>query len=154
MTEDVTERESEQLPGDLVRLVRTLHRALRQRQTSPAGQRVRPLAQEVLQLVGSRPGVSVREVADTLAMQPNNVSTIVTQLIRDGFIDRRPSTRDRRFAELHPTEKTIAAGSDIDDSLDKAIADALLRLSPQAGQRISAALPDLWELARTIAPTT
>ncbi|MEU6349229.1 MarR family transcriptional regulator [Streptomyces sp. NPDC047072] len=153
MTEDVTERESEQLPADLVRLVRTLHRALRQRQTPPVGQKVRPLAQEVLHLVESRPGVSIREVADSLAMQPNNVSTIVTQLIRDGFIDRRPSARDRRFAELHPTEKTIGAGRAIDDSLDEVISDALLRLPPQAGQRISAALPDLWELARTIVPS-
>ncbi|MFJ2262216.1 hypothetical protein ACIOKD_28465 [Streptomyces sp. NPDC087844] len=61
------------LPDDLVRLAWTLHRALRQRQTPPTGQSTRPLAQvEVLRLIDSRPGISVREIATALRMQPNN----------------------------------------------------------------------------------
>lgn len=149
----MSERSCEQLPGDLVRLVWTLHRVLRQCQTPPTGESARPLAQvEVLRLVESRPGVSVRQVATALGMQPNNVSTLVTQLTRDGFIDRRPSTHDRRFVELHPTGKMITAGNEVNDSLSKAITEALRQLPPQAEQRIIAALPELWELARALAP--
>jgi DNA-binding MarR family transcriptional regulator len=150
----VSERESERLPGDLVRLVWTLHRVLRQRQIPPTGQSARPLAQvEVLRLVDSRPGISVREVAAALGMQPNNVSTLVTQLTRDGFIDRRPGAHDRRFVELHPTGKMVTAAKEVDDSLSEAITEALQHLPPRTEQRISAALPELWELARALAPT-
>ncbi|MFC9502830.1 MarR family winged helix-turn-helix transcriptional regulator [Streptomyces sp. NPDC057002] len=147
----MSEQQTEQLPGDLVRLVWTLHRALNQRQAPPTGQSPRPLAQvEVLRLVDGQPGISVREVAAALSMQPNNVSTLVTQLSRDGFIDRRPSTHDRRFAELYPTGKMITASSEVNEGLNKAITEALDQLPPQAAQRISAALPELWELARTL----
>jgi DNA-binding MarR family transcriptional regulator len=149
----VSEREPEQLPGDLVRLVWTLHRVLRQRQAPPSGQPVRPLAQvEVLRLVDDQPGISVREIATALSMQPNNVSTLVTQLIQDGFISRRVSSRDRRFVELHPTGKMTRAGNEVNESLNEAIADALRQLPPQAEQRISAALPELWELAHALTP--
>ncbi|MFG2592350.1 MarR family winged helix-turn-helix transcriptional regulator [Streptomyces sp. NPDC048438] len=150
----MSERQPEQLPDDLVRLAWTLHRALRHRQTPPTGQPTRPLAQvEVLRVIDSRPGISVREIATALSMQPNNVSTLVTQLTRDGFIDRRPSAHDRRFVELHPTGKMIAAGDEVSATLNKAITEALQGLPTDAVQRISAALPDLWELARTLAPT-
>ncbi|WP_051813103.1 MarR family winged helix-turn-helix transcriptional regulator [Streptomyces sp. NRRL S-340] len=150
----MSERESEQLPDDLIRLAWTLHRALRQRQTPPTGQPTRPLAQvEVLRLIDSRPGISVGEIATALSMQPNNVSTLVTRLTRDGFIDRRPGEHDRRYVELHPTGKMITAGEEVNESLSKAIKEALQQLPAGAGQRISAALPDLWELARILAPT-
>ncbi|MFF2652711.1 MarR family winged helix-turn-helix transcriptional regulator [Streptomyces sp. NPDC058045] len=151
----MSEREPEHLPDDLVRLAWTLHRALRQRQTTPTGESTRPLAQvEVLRLIESRPGISVRDIATALRMQPNNVSTLVTRLTRDGFIDRRPSPHDRRFVELHPTGKMITAGGEVNESLSKAITEALRQLPPGAGQRIGAALPDLWELARTLAPAS
>jgi len=143
-----------QLPDELIRLAWTLHRTLRQRQRPPTGESRRPLAQvEVLRLISSQPGISVREIGAALDMQPNNVSTLVGRLTRDGFIDRRPSPHDRRFVELHPTGKMIAAGAQVDNSLTVAITEALSRLSPQSAERITAALPDLWGLARALSPT-
>ncbi|GLV75758.1 hypothetical protein Shyhy02_37580 [Streptomyces hygroscopicus subsp. hygroscopicus] len=151
----VSAHEPKQLPDELIRLTWTLHRTLRQRQTPPTGETRRPLAQvEVLRLISSQPGISVREIGTALGMQPNNVSTLVTRLTRAGFIERRPSTHDRRFVELHPTGKMITAGAEVDDSLTKAITEALSRLPPQSAERIAAALPDLWDLARALAPTT
>ncbi|MFC9502783.1 MarR family winged helix-turn-helix transcriptional regulator [Streptomyces sp. NPDC057002] len=151
----MSQRKSEQLPVDLVRLVWTLHRVLRRRQAPPPGESARPLAQvEVLRLVDSQPGITVREVAAALGMQPNNVSTLVTRLTRDVFIDRRHGTHDRRFVELHPTGKMLIAGGEVNESLDKAISGALRQLPPEAEQRISAALPELWELARALARTS
>ncbi|MFH9955810.1 MarR family winged helix-turn-helix transcriptional regulator [Streptomyces roseolus] len=149
----MNERPAEELPLDLVRLAWTLHRALRQRQTPPSGEAARPLAQvEVLRLIDSRPGISVREIAQALGMQPSNVSTLVTYLHRDGFLERRQNPVDRRFVELHPTGKMIAAGGEVNDSLQKEIGSALAGLSPEAVARITAAVPDLWDLAAALAP--
>ncbi|MET7512237.1 MarR family transcriptional regulator [Streptomyces sp. NPDC005480] len=149
----MNERPAQELPLDLVRLTWTLHRALRQRQTPPSGEAARPLAQvEVLRLIDSRPGISVRDIAQTLGMQPNNVSTLVTHLHRDGFLERRQNPQDRRFVELHPTGKMIAAGGEVNDSLQKEIGSVLAELSPEAVERITAAVPDLWDLAAALAP--
>ncbi|MCS0601434.1 MarR family transcriptional regulator [Streptomyces sp. LP11] len=142
---------AEGLPAELVRLTWTLHRALLQRQTPPSGETARPLAQvEVLRLVASQPGISVRGVAEALRMQPNNVSTLVTRLQRDGLLDRRRSEHDRRAAELHPSERSLAAGAEVNDSLHRAIGDALDRLDPAAVARITEALPDLMDLVRAL----
>lgn len=151
MSESVTREPSVQL----VRVIWTLHRVLYQRQSPPSGESRRPLAQvEVLRLVDSRPGVSVREAAEALGMQPNNVSTLVTQLVRDGFLERRTSAHDKRYVELHPTDKMRTAGGEVDDSLHNAITEALGQLPPETSRRITAALPDLWELARTLTPAS
>ncbi|MGW7202948.1 hypothetical protein [Streptomyces sp. NPDC054837] len=48
-------------------------------------------------------------------MQPNNVSTLVTRLTLNGFIDRRSSAHDRRFMELHPAGKMITAGDEVNN---------------------------------------
>lgn len=136
----------------LIRVIWTLHRVLNQRQAPPMGETRRPLAQvEVLRLVESQPGISVRDVATTLRMQPNNVSTLVTQLTRDGYIERRTNPGDKRFVELHPTGKMHTAINEVNESLNKAIIEVLEQLPPEASERIIAAIPDLWELARTLA---
>ncbi|MFF5147950.1 MarR family winged helix-turn-helix transcriptional regulator [Streptomyces sp. NPDC013157] len=152
MSESVTRESSVQL----VRVIWTLHRVLYQRQSTPGGEsRRRPLAHvEVLRLVESRPGIGVREAAVALGMQPNNVSTIVTQLVRDGFLERRTSTHDKRYVELHPTDKMRTMGGEVDDSLHNAITEALGQLPPETSRRITASLPDLWELARTLTPAS
>ncbi|MBD3007599.1 MarR family winged helix-turn-helix transcriptional regulator [Streptomyces sp. 5-10] len=137
----------------LARVIWTLHRVLHQRQSPPSGEHRRPLAQvEVLRLVDSQPGLSVREVATVLGMQPNNVSTLVTQLARDGYLERRTSGHDKRYVELHPTDKMRTAAGEVDASLGTAIAEALRQLPPEASQRIASALPDLWELAQALTP--
>ncbi|MEV1066913.1 MarR family transcriptional regulator [Streptomyces sp. NPDC050263] len=139
-------------PVQLIRVIWTLHRVLNQRQAPPIGETRRPLAQvEVLRLVESQPGISVRGVATTLRMQPNNVSTLVTQLARDGYLERRTNTQDKRYVELHPTDKMHTAISEVNESLNEAITEVLEQLPPEASQRIIDAIPDLWELAQTLA---
>ena len=143
---------TDQLAADLPRAVWTLHRVLRQKQDTPAGERTRPPAQvELLRLVESEPGISVREVADTLRMQANNVSTLVSQLVQDGYLDRRTHPEDRRIVRLHPTERMLETSAEITKNLNAGVAKALEQLTPQAQQRLAAALPDLVELTRTLA---
>ncbi|MFC8078110.1 MarR family winged helix-turn-helix transcriptional regulator [Streptomyces sp. NPDC057307] len=136
------------LPTDLARLVWTLHRTLLQATRTPVGEHVRPPAQvELLQLVTDRPGVSVREAAGMLRMQPNNVSTLVTQLVKDGLLERSPHPDDRRQAQLRPTPRMLAEGREVNAGIYRNVEAALSTLSPGAVERIAAALPDLRDLA-------
>ncbi|MDT0307493.1 MarR family transcriptional regulator [Streptomyces sp. DSM 44917] len=140
------------LPAELSRVVWTLHRTLRQTVRPPEGEHVRPPAQvELLHLVHDRPGISVREAARALRMQPNNVSALVTLLVRDGFLERAPDPADRRAVQLRPTAKMRAGGEQVDSALHLGVAAALADLPAESRARIAAALPDLRRLAERLA---
>jgi DNA-binding MarR family transcriptional regulator len=143
-----------EVPGELVSLVWTLHRILIRATKPPAGQQVRrPQAQvELLQLVSDRPGVSVREAAETLRMRPNNVSSLVSILVRDGFLRRVPDPADRRLVHLTPTAKMRKASAQVDAELRHDVATALAELPAASAKRIRAAVPDLWALVERLEP--
>jgi DNA-binding MarR family transcriptional regulator len=141
-------------PGELVSLVWTLHRALLRATNPPAGQKVRrPQAQvELLHLVHAEPGVSVREAADALRMQPNNVSSLVSILVRDGFLRRVPDPADRRVVRLQPTAKMRRASAQVDAELRRDVAAGLAELPAASAKRVRAAIPDLWALVDKLTP--
>lgn len=142
-----------EVPGELVSLIWTLHRTLIRATKPPEGQKVRPQAQvELLQLVSAQPGVSVREAAEALRMQPNNVSSLVSILARDGFLRRVPDPADRRIVRLKPTAKMRRAGARIDSELQHDVAAALAELPAASAKRIRAAVPDLWALVERLTP--
>ncbi|MFE7724009.1 MarR family winged helix-turn-helix transcriptional regulator [Nocardia rhizosphaerihabitans] len=105
---------------------------------------------EVLNLVDSRPGITIREIAEELRMQANNVSTLVSNLVKDGFMERHTDPDDGRVVKLHPTPKMLAASTELADRLDVGVSDALATLSEQSRARIAAALPDLRTLAQAL----
>ncbi|MFC9328523.1 MarR family winged helix-turn-helix transcriptional regulator [Kitasatospora sp. NPDC057015] len=141
------------VPAELTRLVWTLHRVLNQTRRPPGGEPVRPPAQvELLQLVLDEPGISVRDAAAALHMQPHNVSTLVTLLVRDGLLDRAPHPEDRRTAQLRPTRAALDARRRIDSNLHLGVTGALAALPADALERIAAAIPDLWRLAEELTP--
>jgi DNA-binding MarR family transcriptional regulator len=140
-----------ELPADLASLVWTLQRTLLKARKPPEGQKVRPRAQvELLQLVTDQPGISVREAAEALRMQANNVSSLVSVLVHDGFLQRVPDPADRRLVHLEPTEQMHRARSQVDAELHHDIAVALAELPAAAAKRIRAALPDLWALVERL----
>lgn len=141
-------------PGELVSLVWTLHRTLLRATNPPEGQQVRrPQAQvELLQLVHAQPGVSVREAAEALRMRPNNVSSLVSVLVRDGFLRRVPDPADRRVARLEPTAKMRRAGAQVDAELRRDVAAGLAELPAASAKRVRAAIPDLWALVEKLTP--
>jgi len=139
---------AERLPADVTRATWTLHRVLGQTRRPPENSTLLPPAQiELLLLIEAQPGLSVREAADALTMQPNNVSTLVSRLVRRGLIDRVPDPADRRHAQLHPTKKMLEAGRQVNSGLYSEVARALANLPPEAGERIAAAVPELFRLA-------
>jgi DNA-binding MarR family transcriptional regulator len=64
------------------------------------------------------PGLSQKEVADLLEVEPISVARLVDRLERNGLIERRPDPQDRRVWRLHlrdaagPVLKRIAQQRD------------------------------------------
>ncbi|MFI5682945.1 MarR family winged helix-turn-helix transcriptional regulator [Streptomyces sp. NPDC051636] len=142
-----------ELPAELTRVIWTLHRRLLQAQRPPADENIRPPAQvELLHLVADEPGITVRQAAEALRMQPHNVSSLVTKLVKDGFFLRVPDPSDRRFVQLHPTPKMLEASKQASTDLYAGVAEALSHLSDVSTERIASALPDLWKLTEQLAP--
>ena len=50
--------------------------------------------------IGREPGISVKELADILRIDKSGVSRFVEDLVRKGFVERKPSAEDRRFVML------------------------------------------------------
>ncbi|MEU1180024.1 MarR family transcriptional regulator [Streptomyces sp. NPDC005820] len=91
----------EELADALVGIQRLLRRRLRAGLTVP---RLRGAEVELLRLVESRPGIGVSDAAKELYLAGNSVSTLVNQLVRDGYLVRETDPADRRAARLLLTE--------------------------------------------------
>ncbi len=50
--------------------------------------------------IGRKPGISVKELADILHVDKSGVSRLVEDLVQKGFVERKPSVKDRRFVTL------------------------------------------------------
>lgn len=51
--------------------------------------------------IGRKPGISVKELAEILRIDKSGVSRFVEDLVQKEFVERNPSTEDRRFVTLH-----------------------------------------------------
>lgn len=51
--------------------------------------------------IGRKPGISVKELADILRIDKSGVSRFVEDLVQKKFVERKPSTEDRRFVTLN-----------------------------------------------------
>lgn len=54
-----------------------------------------------------------QQLADRLAIHRNNMVAIIDELERDGWVERRRSTQDRRAFEIHLTPRGSAVVSDV-----------------------------------------
>jgi len=54
-------------------------------------------------------GLSQKEVADLLEVEPNSVARLVDRLEAGGLIERRPDASDRRIWRLHLLPAAVAA---------------------------------------------
>jgi DNA-binding MarR family transcriptional regulator len=58
----------------------------------------------LLRMIAGQPGRSQQSLATHLGVVPSRVTVLVDQLDRQGLVERRRSTEDRRNYELHLTE--------------------------------------------------
>ncbi|ALO91776.1 MULTISPECIES: MarR family winged helix-turn-helix transcriptional regulator [Streptomyces] len=134
----------EQLADALVRIQRLIRRRLRGGLTAP---RLRGAEVELLRLVESRPGIGVSDAARRLHLAGNSVSTLVNQLVRDGYLVRETDPADRRAARLLLTGSAEQRLADWRRRRAELVGRHVSRLGEADREALRAALPALRRLA-------
>lgn len=138
-------------PGSAAELVsavsafrRTLRRAARQ--ASPVDP-LPPAQSELLRLAAAQPTLTVAEAAAELRLAPNTISTLVSKLAAQGFLERSRGASDGRTVRLTVTEAARRRLAESRDRRAELAARALTALSREDVQLITAAVPALLRLA-------
>ena len=74
---------------------------------------ITPAQAGVLRILGRRPGISQRDLADTLGAVPSRVVALIDALQDAGYVTRTRSTSDRRNHELGLTDAGRTALSNL-----------------------------------------
>ncbi|MEU5597672.1 MarR family transcriptional regulator [Streptomyces sp. NPDC020298] len=145
--EPETETFPEELAAALVGVQRLIRRRLRGGLTVS---RLRGAEVELLRLVEGRPGIGISDAAKELYLAGNSVSTLVNQLVRDGYLLRETDPADRRAACLQLTEAARGRLSDWQRRRAALVGRHVARLGEADREALRAALPALRELAVTL----
>ncbi|GAA2782065.1 hypothetical protein GCM10010521_71060 [Streptomyces rameus] len=138
---------TEDLTDALVGVQRLIRRRLRAGVTRP---RLRGAEVELLRLVESRPGIGISDAARQLHLASNSVSTLVNQLVRDGYLVRATDPADRRAARLMLTGAAERRLADWQRRRTELVGRHLSRLGEADREALRAALPALRRLAATL----
>ncbi|WP_405966563.1 MarR family transcriptional regulator [Streptomyces sp. NBC_00015] len=134
----------EELADALVGVQRLLRRRLRAGLSVP---RLRGAEVELLRLVETRPGIGVSDAAKELYLAGNSVSTLVNQLVKDGYLVRETDPADRRAARLLLTEAAEARLRAWRERRAALVGWQVARLDAADREALRAALPALRALA-------
>ncbi|KUN01253.1 MarR family transcriptional regulator [Streptomyces yokosukanensis] len=134
----------EELADALTRIQRLIRRRLRGGMSVP---RLRGAEVELLRLVESRPGIGISDAARALHLASNSVSTLVNQLVRDGYLLRETDPADRRAARLHLTEAAEKRLGDWQRRRAELVVRHVSGLDEADRAALRAALPALRKLA-------
>lgn len=137
----------EELADALAGVQRLIRRRLRRGMTAP---RLRGAEVELLRLIVARPGIRVSEAAKELYLAGNSVSTLVNQLVRDGYAIRETDPADRRAALLVPTPAADARLRDWRQRRAALVRRQVARLDQADRAALEAALPALRKLAANL----
>ena len=148
MTAVLRARDVEQLGDVVTRLRRALRR--RMRQASPGSDL--PMAQlEVLQSIAEREPVRVGEIAESLDLAINTVSTLVAALADGGMVTRTRGAQDKRAVLL----TTTGPGRDYlkrwQHDLEGLLAGAMAGLDAAGRRSLLAAMPALRQVVDRLA---
>ncbi|MER7485635.1 MarR family transcriptional regulator [Streptomyces sp. NPDC126497] len=138
---------------ELTAILPTLNRAVDRRLAQDVAMPKPPEGQlALLRLVAERDGIAVREAADVMLMKPNNVSALVSQMTRQGLLERRQDAHDKRVAHLHLTVRARQDLARVDDLRHGYVTEALHTLTDGDLDAIGSALSALSNLARRLHP--
>ena len=68
--------------------------------------------------IGRAPGISLKELADRIRTDKSAVSRTVDDLVKKGYVIRKPSEIDRRYVELSLTEMGSVQFEKIEKTMD------------------------------------
>ncbi|MEV7342071.1 MarR family winged helix-turn-helix transcriptional regulator [Streptomyces sp. NPDC093544] len=137
----------EALADTLAGVQRLIRRRLRSGMTAP---HLRGAEIGLLRLVVARPGIGVSEAAKDLYLAGNSVSTLVNQLVRQGYLIRETDPADRRAARLLPTPAAEARLRDWRERRAALVRRQVTRLDEADRAALEAALPALRKLAANL----
>lgn len=86
----------------------------------------------VIYFVGRHPQMSVTELLGILRITKQSLSRVLGQLVRQGFIQQRPGSRDRRQRLLELTERGIELERQLSENQRQRIAKAYREAGAQA----------------------
>ena len=91
--------------------------------------KLRPVDFSVLSLVVHNPGITSRQLCNTLGILPPNLVSLVGQLEQRELIERKPHPRDGRATGLHPTAGALKLMRQAERTAADLEAEAARRLS-------------------------
>lgn len=145
------EQEPENFPEALSDALAGLQRLIRRRlRGGTDGPQLRGAEIDLLRLVAERPGLGVSEAAKELYLAGNSVSTLVNQLVRDGYLIRETDPADRRAARLLTTPAADTRLRDWRQRRAVLVRRQVDRLDPAERAALEAALPALHRLAANL----
>jgi DNA-binding MarR family transcriptional regulator len=137
----------ERVAAELLELVGRLRRGLRRATAAPwPGRTLTGAQMELARLLRRRPGLSVNQAAEALALAPNTVSSLVGQLTDAGLVRRVRDERDGRVARLELTGDAQRGLEAWRDERAAALLDTLDRLGAEDRRALDAALAPLGRL--------
>jgi DNA-binding MarR family transcriptional regulator len=140
------------LAQELAAALSGIHRATRRRVRRELGLEPLSGAQvELLRAVVQSPGIGVSAAARELNLAGNSVSTLVNQLVANGYLHRDSSASDRRAAMLTATDAGRERLARWRDERVRVLGGELDRLDPDELTALKAALPALRHLAAGLA---
>ncbi len=89
------------------------------------------------------PGCSLSAVAEHLGLSVPAASRLVDALVADGYLERRPSPTDRRYIELHLSERGAQIRAEAHEHAMLGIAARLEQLGDDERRQILRALESL-----------
>ena len=90
--------------------------------------------------IGRRPGISNKELAEIVGLDKSGISRGVEELVRKGYVNREPSTEDRRCVVLSLTESGQARFDRIENDMHAKFAAVLSQIDPEKQQQVLEAL--------------
>ncbi|MBK1698924.1 MarR family winged helix-turn-helix transcriptional regulator [Rhodovibrio salinarum] len=86
----------------------------------------------VIYFVGREPGITVSELLHLLQITKQSLSRVLSQLVREGFIEQSPGTEDRRQRRLELTDKGRALERELSENQRRLIAAAYREAGAEA----------------------
>jgi DNA-binding MarR family transcriptional regulator len=103
--------------------------------------------------VQRHPGCSLSAVAEHLGLSVAAASRLVDALVVDRFLERRPSTTDRRYIELHLSARGAQIRAEAHEHTIRGIADRLEGLTDSERERVLLALDSLRAIFASPSPS-
>ena len=100
----------------------------------------------VLVEIGRKPNVSVKEVAEILRLDKSGVSRTVEELVQKDYVERKPSTEDRRFVVLNLTLKGKERFEKIENDMNRKFKEILDKIPVDKREQVIEAL-ELYNVA-------